>query len=220
MRRLLGTTAIVVGALTLGAPAHADVIYTLNTSNDTVTSGAGPYAQVDIHLVNATTATATFTRLGSFVFGEMGLDINANTFTITGLSFILAPSSNQTPSYSVVLGGKVGGVGNFALDYAVNPNGFTDAVTQASFTITDTSGTFADEGHVLNNVVPEAAAHVFTSTGGSFFGSGGPITCTDNTGCGINLLNSAPEPAALGLFGVGLVTLGLLRSRRKSPPAA
>lgn len=215
MKRLLATTAIVCGALWFHPPhASADVIYTLNSSNDTGTSGAGPFAQVDIHLVNSTTATATFSRLDSFVFGEMGLDINASTFNISGLAFTLAASSNQTPTYTVQLGGKVGGVGNFALDYVDNPNGFTDAVTQASFTITDTSGTFADESHVLNSTVPEAAVHAFTSTGGSFFASGGPTVCTD---CVINPTDggSAPEPATIALLGVGLLgTLAAARRKR------
>lgn len=210
--RLLTTTAIVVGAL-LPIAARADIIYTLNASNDTGTSGAGPYAQVDIHLVDATHATATFTGLGTFVFGEMGLDINATGFGISGLAFTLAPSSNQTPTYSVVMGGKVGGIGNFALDYATNPNGFTDAVTQASFTIHDTTGSWANEQSVLNNTVPEAAAHSFTATGGSFFSSGGPTSCTDSTGCGINLLSVA-EPGSLALLGVGMLGLIWLPGRR------
>ena len=127
------------------APVLADVIYTLNTTDNFGNSGTGPYAQVDIHYLNSTHATAEFTSLVGFTFGEMGLDVNASTFTITGLTFTLAASSNKTPDYTVSFGTKVGGIGNFALDYTVNPNGFSDSVTEAKFTITNTSGTWADE---------------------------------------------------------------------------
>jgi hypothetical protein len=215
MKRLLATTAIVCGALWFHPPhASADVIYTINSSNDTGVSGAGPFAQVDIHFVNSTTATATFSRLDSFTFGEMGLDINASTFSITGLQFVLAPGSS-TPTYTVVMGGKVGGIGNFALDYSANPNGFSDSVVEANFTIHDTSGTWADETQVLTSSVPEAAVHAFVgANGNSFFASGGPSNCND---CVINPTDggSAPEPATIALLGIGLLgTLAAARRKR------
>ena len=96
---LLATAAaigVVLGALCT-APARADVVYTIDATNDFGTSGAGPFAQVDIHFIDSTHATAEFTRLGTFVFGEMGLDINASTFGISGLSVRHEPGSTRKP---------------------------------------------------------------------------------------------------------------------------
>ena len=216
MRKLLLSTSVVFGALYFGSlPVRADVIYALNASNDTPTSGAGPYAQVDIHLVDSTHATATFTRIGSFVFGEMGLDINAALFGISDLAFTKNAGDTKTPSYSINLGGKVGGVGNFALDYVSNPSGFSDSVTAASFLITDKSGTWADAAHVLNSAVPEAAVHAFTSTGGSFFASGGPsVNCPDCSPTPV--IVDAPEPVSMAVLGVGMAGLGYVRRQRRA----
>lgn len=202
--------AVVAGAL-CSAPARADVIYTLNATNDFGTSGNGPFAQVDIHFIDSTHATAEFTRLNGFVFGEMGLDINAATFAISGLSFQLAGSSNKTPTYTISLGGKVGGIGDFALDYVDNPNGFSDAVTEAKFNIQNTSGTWADEAHVLTASVPEAAVHAFTGNGGSFFASGGPTGVTPPPP---PPPVPTPEPISLSLLGIGLMGLAIARRRR------
>ena len=225
MKQLLLPAAIVFGALYFGSlPVRADVIYTLNTSNDTTVKtgsgagGPGPYAQVEIHLIDATHATAMFSGLNSFVFGEMGLDINASSFGISGLSFTLAPGVTKTPDYTIDLGGKVGSVGNFALDYLSSPNGASDAVSSASFTILNKSGTWASDTNVLiERTVPAATLASFWTNGNSFFASGGPSVSSARP-CGPGTTGApVPEPVSMAvLLGVGMAgcTLGYVRRRR------
>ena len=221
MKKLLLSTAVVFGALYFGSlPVRADVIYTLNTSNDTSVKtgsgagGPGPYAQVEIHLIDATHATAMFSGLNSFSFGEMGLDINASSFAVSGLTFTLAPGVTKTPDYTAVMGGKVGSIGNFALDYTDNPNGASDAVSSASFTIHNTSGTWASETNVLTSAVPEAATHSFWTNGNSFFASGGPSVICPTCGPGTTGA-PVPEPVSMAVLGVGMAGLGYVRRQRR-----
>ena len=221
MKKLLLSTAVVAGAMFFGPSAFADVIYTLNTSNDTSVAtgsgagGPGPYAQVDIHLIDATHATALFSSLNSFSFGEMGLDINAVHFGISGLTFTLAPGVTKTPTYTAVMGGKVGSVGNFALDYTDNPNGASDAVSSASFAIHNTSGTWASENVVLNNVVPEAAVHAFWTNGNSFFASGGPSVVCPTCGPGTTGTGIPEPPFSLAFMGLAIFGLGMVQAAKR-----
>ena len=206
--------AFLAAFLALPVAAHADTIFTLGNSNDTGTSGPGPYATLDVALTSPTTATLTYTRVGSFVFGEMGGNLNASSFTIGPVSFLLAPSSNQTPTFTAS-SGSLDGFGNFSVDQVSNPNGFSAAVIEASFTVTDTSGTWASSDAVLtpDNKGFEAAVHAFTATGGSFFAANSS-SCTGAT-CNPPPPPPPPipEPGTLALLGAGLLGLAGARYR-------
>ena len=117
--------------------------------------------------------------------------INASPFGISGLSFTLAPGVTKTPDYTIDLGGKVGSIGNFALDYTDNPNGASDAVSSASFLRYQLkSGSWASETNVLTSAVPEAATHSFWTNGNSFFASGGPSVICPTCGPGTTVRRS------------------------------
>jgi len=203
--RKLFLGGIAVFALASGT-AQATVVYSLNTIN-TAGFGPAPYASVAVTLDNPTTATIMFNAHNPpYTFGEMGLSVNSTNFSAAGLSFTLAPTSNQTPTFTPSFNGGLDGFGNFALDYVSNPNGFSASLISATFTLTDISGTWTSDANVLSNGNAQgfqAAAHVFNaSTGGnSAFAAGGPTT------------TPVPEPATIGILSVGLLGLGLIRCR-------
>ena len=183
--------------------AHATVIYTLDTIN-TAGFGPAPYGTVAVTLTNPTTAQITFNNAPPYTFGEMGLNVNATSFSADGLSFVLAPTSNQTPTFSIDIGGQLDGFGNFALDYVSTPAGFSASLSSATFTLHDLSGTWTESTVLIGNSDGhEVAAHVFNAaTGGnSAFAAGGPTTNPP----------PVPEPASLAMLGVSAL---MLRRRR------
>lgn len=210
-------------------PASADFIFDITTGNSALSGFSGPYAQVDVHLNSSTMATITFTSLTNggniYLFGaSSAVDVNVNGMftlgTITGAN----SGTGFTPGpYSNGGSGNVSTFGTFNL--TINSfDGFTHSSDTISFTINDTSGTWANATNVLiaNADGNAAAAHIFVTSSPANAMNGALVTgfasgssCIPGTpGCFSGPPPQVPEPGSLAIMGFGLAALGALLGRR------
>jgi hypothetical protein len=172
---LTGAAALAVAGIGLvfaaSTAVRADIInITLSSSNGAFT-GSGPYANVEVDLTSSTVATITFTSdtSGGFTYLMNGADVNINatTFTAPTASSVTAtgPSTGgfTAPSgITVGSGGNDDGFGTFNLNIGQH-DGYPDSSNMISFSVTDTSGTWASASNVLalNGTGFDAAFHAF-----------------------------------------------------------
>jgi hypothetical protein len=200
--------------------AKADTTYTLSVGNTGINPPfTGPYATATVHLVNSTTATVTFTSLTQtisgttyiYLFGDgssVAVNVHAKSWTLAGITGSNAGTGFTPGPYSNSGSGNVDGFG--VLNQRITSfDGFTHSSDIISFTLTNTSGTWASSGSVLTANAQGAvvAAHIFVTTS--------PANASNSalaTGFAANGGAQVPDGGTtVMLLGVALGVLGMAR---------
>jgi hypothetical protein len=217
MKLTTGALALFVVLAVGTVPAFADTIsFTINLGNAAISGFTGPYAEVSVDLTSATTATLTFTsdtNSGNIYLlgdgGSVAVNVNALTWTLSAITGSNAGTGFTPGTWSDGGAGNEDGWGSF--NQTINSfDGFTHSSDTISFTLTNTSGTWAGAANVLtpNASGYDVAAHIFV-TADPADGSNGALA----TGFATNG-PAVPEPGSLALFGSGLIGLaGMLRRK-------
>jgi hypothetical protein len=223
-RKMLVVLAILAVACWAGTAGATTFGFTsfLNTPNsDLSASGAnvGPYAEVGINLIDSTHASVTFLSLTNagkiYLMGAVSaadLNVNATTFTVgtvtgtnAGTGFSPGPFTTN-----IAAGQNVDGQGLFNLTID-SFDGFTHSSDNISFTLTDTSGTWASAANVLafNAAGNDAAAHILVTTSPANASNGASVT-------GFAGEHPVPIPPSALLLGSGLLGLVGFGWRKRS----
>ena len=218
MNKIKYIAAVLIAIAGLGLQqAKADFIFQLTVPNSGLSGFPGPYATVDVHLTDPTHATISFTSLTSgtniYLFGGVNaVDVNVNATSWTIGTFVATNAGTGFTPGPLSDGGS-GTVDGFGvLTQTVNSfDGFTHASDFISFTLTNTSGTWASDTTVLvaNNQGVFGAAHIFvTTTIGGVNASNSALV----TGFAANGGSTVPDGGTtVMLLGAALGALGMAR---------
>jgi MYXO-CTERM domain-containing protein len=234
MRFLFTTLGAALLALAWAGHGRADdFTYSIATGNAAISGYPGPYVSVDVNLTSSTTAAITFTSLTNsgniYLMGDGGtvaVNVNATTWTVSGLTSSNAGTGFQDSQIAPDTNpGNEDGWGSFNQTFT-SFDGFTHSSDTVSFTLTNTSGTWASAANVLigngatPGVVGAVAAHIFVTSSPANASNSALATGfgTDTAGPTPKTPPSVPEPSTLaiaGLGALGLVGFGLRRRRVK-----
>ena len=213
MNKIKYIVAVLIAIAGMGLQQAKAFESDLNAGNPAIAGFAGPYGHVSIILVNSTTATVTFTGNtvagNTYLFGAVDavdLNVNATTFSVSNIIGTNAGTGFTPGGFTQDVAGNVDGLGIFNLRIK-SFDGFTHSSDTITFTLTNTSGTWATQADVvtLNASGFDAAAHIFVTTSpanasnsalATGFAGEGPGTVPDG-GTTVMLLG-----AALGALGM------------------
>jgi hypothetical protein len=222
MRFFLTTIGAALLALAWSNPSQADTFtYTLGNGNPAIAGFPGPYGSVFVNLTSPTMATITFTSnvVGGniYLFGghdAVVVNVNATSWTLgstitgtnAGTGFSPGPLSNGGSNNDSAFGRFNQTISSF--------DGFSHSSDTISFTLTDTSGTWASAANVLvaNAGGSTVGAHIFVTPFPANAANGAIVTGDSGNGA------ATPEPSTLaiaGLGALGMLGYGLRRRRTK-----
>jgi len=236
-RRMTGRNKLIVIAaaiflLTVGTTcASADTIFDLGTGNTAISGFPGPYAEVDVALVDATHATITFTSLTSggniYLMGDGGtvaVNVNATTWTLSGITGSNSGTGFTPGPYSDGGAGNLDGFGVF--NQTINSfDGYTHSSDTVSFSLENTSGTWADSDAVLtpNASGAQAAAHIFVTSLPADASNGALATgfaAGNSSGGPISGQEVVPEPTSIALLGSIFIGVATVLRKKKQQGAS
>jgi VPDSG-CTERM motif len=217
MKKLKYIAPILIAIACLGLQqVKADMAsFDLFSGNPGISGFPGPYAHVVVDRTSQTTATITFTSLtnGGNIYLMGGQGAVAVNVVGSGFASPAATASNSgtgfTPGSVTFAGaGNEDGFGSFNVTYD-SFDGYTHSSDTISFTLTSTSGGWADAAHVLfanaNNQL--AAAHIFVAASPADASAGALAT-----GYAAGNGSSVPDGGAtVMLLGAALGALGMAR---------
>ena len=215
--KILAAAAASALALTFGTAASALTTYSLSLGNPDISGFPSPYGSVSVDLISPTIANITFTSTTTggfkyfFVDGSSAdVNVNATTWTLSNLA-------GNGGALSDGGSGVVDGWGTF--NQTINQfDGFGSASTLISFTLTDTSGFWANSDSVLtpNTLGHSVGAHIAVCDLAANPTCSSAITAvtgfaTNGGGGGV-----IPEPATWAMMLAGFFGMGsILRMQRR-----
>ena len=197
--------------------AKADTLYSLTVPNSAVSGYPGPYGFVDVHLVDPNTATITFTAnsVGGYYYlfsGAQAVDVNVNAgaWTLSNITASNSGSGFDTLSSDYSDGGSNNADGFGLFNQTIDGfDGYKHSATTISFTLDNTSGTWASSAVVLtaNDDGYLAAGHIFVTGSPDFTENGVLTTGFVANGPPVSTPDSGMTAALLGLALSGLAGL-------------